>query len=142
MLANSSALPARPSGMFSARRPGIFLGADAGALRRLHMLVRLDEADQQRIDQDVERRALARQHLGQRHAGGAREIVVGALSGTRRLRADVEHVDDAAPAPLLHLRPDQAREPHGREQLLVEVVMQDLVGQRLERHRPARCRHC
>jgi len=48
------------------------------------------------------------------------------------LGADVEHIDDAAPTPLLHLRPDQAREPDRGEQLLVQVLAPDLVGDRLE----------
>jgi hypothetical protein len=62
----------------------------------------------------------------------ARVIEVGALRA-RRLGADIERVDHPAPAPLLHLRPHQSRQPDGGEQLLVEVVAPHLVGDLLER---------
>ena len=55
------------------------------------------------------------------------------LFGARRLGADVEHVDDAAPAPLLHLRRDQADQADRGEQLVLEILLHDLVGQLLER---------
>src|SRR5207245_297823 len=48
----------------------VVLELDASLLRRLHVLVRLDESDQHCIDQDVVRCAFMREHLGQRHAGG------------------------------------------------------------------------
>ena len=60
MLANSSARPMRPSGM-SFTSPGDVVGErHALALGRLHVLVGLDQPDQQRVDQNVVRRALAR----------------------------------------------------------------------------------
>ena len=37
---------------------------------------------------------------------------------------------------------DQADEADRGEQLLLDVVLQDLVGHLLERHRRARCRRC
>ena len=64
----------------------------------------------------------------------ARDTEVGALFGRARLGADIEHVDDAAPAPLLHLRHDQTDQADGGEQFLLDVVVQDVVGQLLERH--------
>ena len=81
------------------------------------------------------RRALARQHLHERHAGGARHRGRCPVR-PRRLRAGVQHVDDAAPFALLHPRPDQAREADRGEQLQVEVVLPDLVGDLLRGHRP------
>ena len=93
-----------------------------GLGRGLHMLVGLDEADQQRVDQHVVRRAFACDSTLVNAMPAARVIEVGALPRARRLGADIEHVDDPAPAPLLHLRPDQPRQPDGGEQLLVEVV--------------------
>src|SRR5262249_25493714 len=59
----------------------------------------------------------------------ARVIEVGALP----LGADMEHVDAAAPPALLHLRPPQPRQPDGGEQLLVQVLLQEFVGQLFER---------
>src|SRR5918911_603707 len=56
----------------------------------------------------------------------------------RRLGADVQDVDDAAPAPLLHLRPDQARESDGGEELQIEVLAPDLVRDLLEGQRSGR----
>ena len=96
------------------------------------MLIGLDEANQHRIDQYVMRRAFVREHLGQRHAGSAGDRSRRA-SAARRLGADVEHIDDAAPAALLHLRPRQPRQPDGGEQLLVQVVLQEFVGQLFKR---------
>src|SRR3954467_8925503 len=113
-------------------RGDVVLERDPRLGRGLHMLVGLDEADQQRIDQHVVRRAFAREHLGQRQPGGARDRGRSAACA-RRLGADIERVDDPAPAPLLHLRPYQPRQPDGGEQLLVEVVAPDLVGDVLER---------
>ncbi len=63
----------------------------------------------------------------------AREIVVGAEFCARRLGADVEHVDDAAPLAFLHLRPNQPRQPYGRKQFLIEIGLQDFVGEIFER---------
>ena len=96
------------------------------------MLIGLDQTDQHGVDQHVVRRELVRERLGHRHAGGARHRGRHAVAA-RRLGADVEHVDDAAPAPLLHLRRDQTNHADRREQLLLKVVMQDLVGELLER---------
>ena len=95
MLANSSARPMRPSGTSLAARRDVVLERDPGLGRGLHMLVGLDEANQQGVDQHVVRRAFVRDHLGQRHAGGARDRGRRAACA-RRLGADVEHVDDAA----------------------------------------------
>ena len=100
-----------------------YLYADALLFNRLdpdlfaaRPLVALDQADQHGVDQNVVRRALPGQHFRQREAGGARDRGRGA-GRARRLGADVEHVDDTAPAPLLHLRPDEPREADGAEQL-------------------------
>src|SRR4030088_2984729 len=57
----------------------------------------------------------------------------GAPPPARPLGADIEDIDDAPPAPLFHLRPDEPRQPDRREQFLVEVVLQEFVGQLLER---------
>ena len=95
------------------------------------MLVALDEADQQRVDQHVVGPPSPASALVSAMPA-ARETEVGMLAGTRRLGADVEHVDDAAPAPLLHLRPHQADQADRGEQLLVKILLQDLVGERLE----------
>ena len=96
------------------------------------MLVGLDETDEQRIDQHVVRRAFVRQHLGERHAGGAGNRRRGACAA-RRLGADIEDIDDLPPAPFLHLRPNEPRQPDRRKQLLVEVVLQEFIRQLLER---------
>jgi hypothetical protein len=98
------------------------------------VLVALDQADQHGVDQDIVRRALAGQHLGEREPGGTRDRGRRAAAA-RRLGADVEHVDDAAPAPLLHLRPGEPSEPDRTEQLEIEILLHHLVGQRLERRR-------
>src|SRR5262249_37508711 len=72
-----------------------------------------------------------REHLGEREAGCTRDRRR-RRPGARRLGADVEHVDDAAPAPFLHPRPGKPGEPDGGEQLLVEVLAPDLVADLLE----------
>jgi hypothetical protein len=96
------------------------------------MLVGIDEADQHGVDHHVVGRALVGQHLGERHPGrpsNRRRRTAPA----RRLGTDIEHVDDTAPAPLLHLRPNQSDESDRRKQLLVEILLQDLIGELLER---------
>ena len=65
----------------------------------------------------------------------ARDTEVGRRCGRRRLGADVQHVDDAAPFARLHARPDQPAEADRGEQFEVEVFLPDLVGHGLERHR-------
>src|SRR6202043_3994325 len=56
--------------------------------------------------------------------------------GARRLGADVEDADDAAPFALLHLREDEPAEADLREQFEVQVGLPHLIGDRLRR--PAR----
>src|SRR5262245_46525302 len=63
----------------------------------------------------------------------ARVIEVGALRARGALGADIERVDDAPPAPRLHLRPGEPRQPDRREQLLIEILAPDVVGDLLER---------
>jgi len=90
-------------------------------------LVALDVADQQGIDQHVVRRALARQHLGEGHAGGPRHRRRRA-AGLRGLCTGIEDIDDAAPASRLHARKSLAAEPDRGQQLQVDVMLPDLVG--------------
>ena len=52
--------------------------------------------------------------------------------GLRGLGADVEDVDDAAPAARLHAGERQPAQPDGGEQLEVDVVLPQLVGDLLE----------
>src|SRR5215472_7916948 len=97
----------------------------------LDPLIALDEADQQRVDKNSVRCPLARQYLGQRHAGraGHRSRRAG---WARRLGADVEYVDDAAPFALFHLRPGEPDQPNGGEKLEVEVLLPLRIGDGLE----------
>src|SRR6266478_6925729 len=77
-------------------RVDVVLEWDAGLLRGAHVLIGLDETDQQRIHQHVMGCALACEHLGQRHAGGTGDGGRRALR-PRRLGADIENVDHASP---------------------------------------------
>ena len=104
----------------------------AGFLMPAHDLVGDDDADQQGVDQDAVRRALAGEHFRQRQAGRARHHGWRA-AGARRLGAGVQHVDHAAPAALAQLRPDQPRQADRGEQLKVKVFLPDFVGDGLER---------
>ena len=97
-----------------------------------HDLVADDDADMQRIDQHVVRRAFHRHRLGQRHLRGAADRGRRAV-GARRLGADIEHADDAAPFARLHLRHQDAAEADLREQLEVEIGLPLRVGDRLRR---------
>src|SRR5262245_9817520 len=117
---------------FLAARTLVVLEIDARLRGTAHVLVGFDQADQQRVDQHVVGRALVGEHLGQRHAGGARHRG-GRAARSRRLGPDVEHVDDPPPAAVLHLRPDQPRQPDRGEQFLIEVLPPDLLGDLLER---------
>ena len=58
----------------------------------------------------------------------ARVTEVGALVACGRLGADVEDIDDAAPAPRLHAGKGLPAEPDRREQLEVDVVLPHLVA--------------
>jgi hypothetical protein len=71
------------------------------------------------------------QGLGEGHAGGAGDGGGGA-AGAGGFGADVEHVDDAAPAAVSHLRPGEAGEADGGEEFEVEVLLPDFVGDGFE----------
>jgi len=49
------------------------------------------------------------------------------------LGANGQHVDDPAPLARFHLRPHQPGHAHGREQFLVEIGLQDFIGEIFER---------
>jgi len=68
------------------------------------------------------RGTLAREYLGERHLRGTAD------RGRRAVGADVQYVDDPAPAALLHLREDQPGEADLREQLEIEIGLPHLVG--------------
>ena len=134
MLANSSARPMRPSGT---ARPACAMKSSSETLApsRLvapHDLVADDDPDMQRIGQHVVFGALLRQHLGKGELRCAADRGRRAV-GPGRLRADIEHGDDAAPAALLHLREDQAAKADLSEQLQVEIGLPHLVGDRFRR---------
>ena len=97
-----------------------------------HDLVADDDPDVQGIDQHVVRRPLHRQRFGERHLRRAADRGRGAV-GSRRLRADVEDADDAAPFALFHLREEQAAKADLRKQFQVEIGLPLLVGQLLGR---------
>src|SRR3546814_17168687 len=69
----------------------------------------LDDADAERVHQDVPRRQFLRHHLGEREAGGEAERRRRALA-LRRLGIGADHVDDPAPAARLHGRADELGE--------------------------------
>ena len=93
-------------------------------------LIADDDADVQGIGQDVVGRAFLRQDLGERQLSGAADRGRRAV-GPGRLGADVQDADDAAPAPLFHLREDQAAEADLRKQFQVEIGLPLLVGELL-----------
>src|SRR3546814_19141589 len=80
----------------------------------------LDDADAERVHQDVPRRQFLRHHLGEREAGGAAERRRRALA-LRRLGIGADHVDDAAPAARLHGRADELGEAPLGKDLEVEI---------------------
>src|SRR6516165_3224871 len=87
MLANSSARPMRPNGTSRPARAIKFFEQDIGALALVAAddLVADNDPDMQRVDENVVRRALARQHLGERHLRGTadrgrRAVRTGALA--------------------------------------------------------------
>jgi len=95
------------------------------------MLIGFDETDIHGIDQNIMRRPLVRQNLGQSHAGATRD---GSRrrTGPRRLGADIEHVDDAPPFLRFHVWPGETREADGGEQFLIKIALPNIVGDVLE----------
>src|SRR5206468_6579966 len=92
------------------------------ALRAALVLGSLHNTQTDRVDEDLVRRVLVGERLGQIDAGRARDAGR-ERARQRRLAANRRYVDDAAAAAALHVRDHEPAEPDGAHHLQVEVVL-------------------